>query len=80
MLICLSIAFPFGIMTANLPEEIAPKNWFTELIEININNLAAVPSVVFGIMGLAIFIVAFGLPRSIPIGRWNCPCFDDSTL
>ena len=67
MLICLSIAFPLGIMTAIYLEEIAPKNWFTELIEININNLAAVPSVVFGIMGLAIFIVAFGLPRSIPL-------------
>ena len=67
MLICLSIAFPLGIMTAIYLEEIAPKNWLTELIEININNLAAVPSVVFGIMGLAIFIVAFGLPRSIPL-------------
>ena len=54
-------------MTAIYLEEIAPKNWLTELIEININNLAAVPSVVFGIMGLAIFIVAFGLPRSIPL-------------
>ncbi|GIR47946.1 MAG: hypothetical protein CM15mP58_00430 [Burkholderiaceae bacterium] len=52
MLICLSIAFPLGIMTAIYLEEIAPKNWLTELIEININNLAAVPSVVFGIMGL----------------------------
>ena len=67
MLICLSIAFPLGIMTAIYLEEIAPKNWVTELIEININNLAAVPTVVFGIMGLAIFIVAFGLPRSIPL-------------
>ena len=67
MLVCLCIAFPLGIMTAIYLEEIAPKNWVTELIEININNLAAVPSVVFGIMGLAIFIVAFGLPRSIPL-------------
>ena len=67
LLVCLSIAFPLGLATAIYLEEIAPKNWLTEIIEININNLAAVPSVVFGIMGLAVFIVAFGLPRSIPL-------------
>ena len=67
MVVCLSIAFPLGLATAIYLEEIAPKNWLTEMIEININNLAAVPSVVFGIMGLAIFIVAFGLPRSVPL-------------
>jgi phosphate transport system permease protein len=61
------IAFPLGVATAVYLEEIAPKNRMTEIIEININNLAAVPSVVFGIMGLAIFIIAFGLPRSIPL-------------
>ena len=65
--VCLVIAFPLGVATAVYLEEIAPKNRFTEIIEININNLAAVPSVVFGIMGLAIFIVAFGMPRSIPL-------------
>ena len=65
--ICLIIAFPLGVATAVYLEEIAPKNRLTEIIEININNLAAVPSVVFGIMGLAIFIVTFGLPRSIPL-------------
>ena len=48
-------------------EEIAKKNRITEFIEVNINNLAAVPSVVFGIMGLAIFISIFGMPRSIPL-------------
>jgi len=67
LLVCILISFPLGIATAVYLEEIAPKNWFTEFIEININNLAAVPSVVFGIMGLAIFIIAFGLPRSIPL-------------
>jgi phosphate transport system permease protein len=63
----LLIAFPLGVASAVYLEEIAPKNRITELIEININNLAAVPSVVFGIMGLAIFIIVFGLPRSIPL-------------
>ena len=67
LFICIVISFPLGVATAIYLEEIAPKNRLTEIIEININNLAAVPSVVFGIMGLAIFIVAFGMPRSIPL-------------
>jgi phosphate transport system permease protein len=67
LLVCVVIAFPLGVATAVYLEEMAPKNRLTEIIEININNLAAVPSVVFGIMGLAIFIVAFGMPRSIPL-------------
>ena len=65
--VCVVIAFPLGVATAVYLEEMAPKNRLTEIIEININNLAAVPSVVFGIMGLAIFIVIFGMPRSIPL-------------
>ncbi|NVK00936.1 MAG: phosphate ABC transporter permease PstA [Oceanospirillaceae bacterium] len=65
--ICISIAFPLGVAAAVYLEELAPRNRWTELIEININNLAAVPSVVFGIMGLAIFIVTFGMPRSVPL-------------
>jgi len=65
--VCLVLAFPIGVATAVYLEEIAPKNRITELIEININNLAAVPSVVFGILGLAIFIGVFGMPRSIPL-------------
>ena len=65
--ICLVLAFPLGVATAVYLEEIAPKNRITEIIEININNLAAVPSVVFGILGLAIFIGIFGMPRSIPL-------------
>ena len=67
LLVCIVIAFPLGVATAVYLEEMAPKNRFTEIIEININNLAAVPSVVFGIMGLAVFIVIFGMPRSIPL-------------
>ena len=65
--VCLLIAFPLGVATAVYLEEIAKKNRITEFIEVNINNLAAVPSVVFGIMGLAIFISIFGMPRSIPL-------------
>ncbi|MDC0461657.1 phosphate ABC transporter permease PstA [Alphaproteobacteria bacterium] len=65
--VCFLISFPIGVATAVYLEEFAPKNKFTELIEININNLAAVPSVVFGILGLAMFINLFGLPRSIPL-------------
>ena len=67
LFVCVIIAFPLGVATAIYLEEIAPKNKFTEFIEININNLAAVPSVVFGIMGLALFISFFGMPRSIPL-------------
>ena len=67
LLVCIAIAFPLGVATAVYLEEMAPKNRLTEIIEININNLAAVPSVVFGIMGLAIFIIVFGMPRSIPL-------------
>ena len=65
--VCLLISFPLGVATAIYLEEIAKKNRITEFIEVNINNLAAVPSVVFGIMGLAIFISIFGMPRSIPL-------------
>ena len=65
--VCLLIAFPLGVATAIYLEEVAKKNKITEFIEVNTNNLAAVPSVVFGIMGLAIFISIFGMPRSIPL-------------
>jgi len=63
----LVLAFPMGVATAIYLEEFAPKNRITEIIEVNINNLAAVPSVVFGILGLAVFISIFGMPRSIPL-------------
>lgn len=67
LLVCLVISFPVGIAAAIYLEEFAPKNRTTDLIEININNLAAVPSVVFGLLGLAVFLGWFGLPRSAPL-------------
>lgn len=67
LLVCFLLSFPIGIATAMYLEEFAPKNRWTDLIEVNINNLAAVPSVVFGLLGLAVFIGAFGLPRSAPL-------------
>ncbi len=67
LLITLLLAFPIGVATAIHLEEFAPKNRFTDFIEVNINNLAAVPSIVFGLLGLAIFIQVFHLPRSAPI-------------
>lgn len=67
MIVTLAIAFPIGVMTAIYLEEFAPDNRFTQLIEININNLAAIPSILFGLLGLAIFINFFGVPRSSPL-------------
>ena len=67
LLVTIVIAFPVGVMAAIYLEEFAPKNRWTDLIEVNINNLAAVPSIVFGLLGLAIFINAMGLPRSAPL-------------
>ena len=63
----LGLSFPMGIAAAIYLEEFAPKNRWTDLIEVNINNLAAVPSIVFGLLGLAVFINFFGMPRSVPI-------------
>jgi phosphate transport system permease protein len=67
LLVCFVLSFPIGIATAVYLEEFAPKNRLTDLIEVNINNLAAVPSVVFGLLGLALFLNTFGLPRSAPL-------------
>ena len=67
LLICLLISFPLGIGAAIYLEEFAPKNRWSNLIEVNINNLAAVPSVVFGLLALSVFIGWFGLPRSAPL-------------
>lgn len=67
LLVCFILSFPIGIAAAIYLEEFAPKNRFTDFIEININNLAAVPSVVFGLLGLALFLGWFGLPRSAPL-------------
>ena len=67
LLVCFLLSFPLGIGAAVYLEEFAPKNRFSNIIEVNINNLAAVPSVVFGLLALAIFIGWFGLPRSAPL-------------
>jgi phosphate transport system permease protein len=67
LLVTFGIAFPIGVSAAVYLEEFAPRNRITDLIEININNLAAVPSIVFGLLGLAVFINFFELPRSAPL-------------
>ncbi len=67
LLITLFASFPVAVLAAVYLEEFAPKNRFTDLIEVNINNLAAVPSIIFGLLGLAIFLNFFGLPRSAPL-------------
>ncbi len=67
LLVTLILSFPIAVATAIYLEEFAPKNKITDFIEVNINNLAAVPSVIFGLLGLAMFINVFGLPRSIPL-------------
>ena len=67
MLVTLVLAFPIGVAAAIYLEEFAPKNRLTDFIEVNINNLAAVPSIIFGLLGLAIFINMFGFPRSVPL-------------
>ncbi len=67
LIVTMGFSLPIGILAAIYLEEFAPKNRFTDLIEININNLAAVPSIVFGLLGLAMFLNFFGLPRSAPL-------------
>lgn len=67
MLVTLALSFPVGVATAIYLEEFSPRNRLTYIIEININNLAAVPSIVFGLLGLAIFLDFLGLPRSAPL-------------
>ena len=67
LIVTLALSFPIGVAAALYLEEIAPKNRWTDLIEVNISNLAAVPSIVFGLLGLAVFLNFFGLPRSAPL-------------
>jgi phosphate transport system permease protein len=67
MLVTAILTLPLGVMSAIYLEEFAPKNRITEIIEVNINNLAAVPSIVFGLLGLAVLLGVFGLPRSAPL-------------
>ncbi|WP_299440581.1 phosphate ABC transporter permease PstA [uncultured Rhodospira sp.] len=67
LMVTLALSFPVGVAAAVYLEEFAPKNRWTDIIEVNINNLAAVPSIVFGLLGLAVFLQFFGLPRSAPV-------------
>ncbi|MHC9417402.1 phosphate ABC transporter permease PstA [Sphingomonas citri] len=64
MLVTLLLAFPIGVFSALYLEEYAPRNRWTDLIEVSINNLAAVPSIIFGLLGLAVFLGTFHMPRS----------------
>jgi phosphate transport system permease protein len=61
------ISFPIGLLAAIYLEEFARKNWITDVIEVNVNNLAAVPSIVYGLLGLAVFLNFFGMTRSAPV-------------
>lgn len=65
--VTLFLSFPMGVATAVYLEEFAPRNRWTDIVEVNINNLAAVPSIVFGLLGLAVFLNFFGMPRSAPL-------------
>ena len=67
LVMTLMLSFPIGVCAAIYLEEFAPKNRWTDFIEVNINNLAAVPSIIFGLLGLAIFLNFFHVPRSVPI-------------
>lgn len=67
LLVTLLLSFPVGVAAAVYLEEFAPRNRFTDIVEVNINNLAAVPSIIFGLLGLAVFLNVFGMPRGAPI-------------
>ena len=67
LLITIGLSFPIGVLSAIYLEEYAPKNRLTDIIEVSINNLAAVPSIIFGLLGLAVFLSMFGMPRSAPL-------------
>lgn len=67
LLVSIALSLPFGVGAAIYLEEFAPRNRLTDIIEININNLAAVPSIVFGLLGLAVFLNFLGMPRSAPL-------------
>ncbi|MDB5684531.1 MAG: phosphate transporter permease [Sphingomonas bacterium] len=67
MVVTLALAFPIGVLSALYLEEYAPRNRWTDLIEVSINNLAAVPSIIFGLLGLAVFLNMMHLPRSAPL-------------
>ena len=67
ILVTMALAFPIGVLSAIYLEEFAPRNRWTDMIEVSINNLAAVPSIIFGLLGLAVFLNFMHLPRSAPL-------------
>lgn len=67
MLVTLALSFPLGVLAAIFLEEFAPRNRWVEIVEVSINNLAAVPSIIFGLLGLAVFINTLNMPRSSPL-------------
>ena len=67
MLVTLALSFPLGVLAAIFLEEFAPRNRWVEIVEVSINNLAAVPSIIFGLLGLAVFINMLHMPRSSPL-------------
>jgi len=67
ILVTMALAFPIGVLSAIYLEEFAPRNRWTDMIEVSINNLAAVPSIIFGLLGLAVFLNTMNLPRSAPL-------------
>ena len=67
IVVTMALAFPIGVLAALYLEEFAPRNRWTDLIEVSINNLAAVPSIIFGLLGLAVFLNVMNLPRSAPL-------------
>ena len=67
ILVTMALAFPVGVLAAVYLEEFAPRNRWTDAIEVSINNLAAVPSIIFGLLGLAVFLNFMNLPRSAPL-------------
>ena len=78
MMVTLLLSFPVGVGAAVYLEEFAPTNRWTDLIEVNINNLAAVPSIVFGLLGLAVILNFFGVPRSAPLAGGMVLALDDA--
>jgi len=67
MVVTIALALPMGVFAAVYLEEFAPRNRWTDIVEVSINNLAAVPSIIFGLLGLAVFINFLGMPRSSPL-------------
>ncbi|WP_240309528.1 MULTISPECIES: phosphate ABC transporter permease PstA [Sphingomonas] len=67
ILVTIALAFPIGVLAALYLEEFAARNRWTDLVEVSINNLAAVPSIIYGLLGLAVFLDLMGLPRSAPL-------------